>query len=170
MKEKSIVLTAYGHEKTIDKISISLLCSSSYGFGKMNSAESFCKLINSLELKNERWIYARTIEENKQYSLNSFFPSEKFEDIIPLLDDRSLQKVLRELDSMNLAKALKGAKNTIQEAVFKNMSKRAVTMLKEDMEYMGPVRKTDCENAQEKFLAIIFHLEHTGEIVIRRDI
>jgi len=169
-KEKSLVVIAYGHEKTIDKISISLLDSSSYRHGKLNSVESFCKLINSLELKNEKWIYARTIEENNQYPLKSFFPSTKFEEVIPLLNDRSIQKVLREIDSKDLALALKGAKYTIQEAVFKNMSQRAATMLKEDMEYMGPVRKIDHEDAKEKILNIIFHLEDTGEIVIRRDI
>jgi len=160
-KEKNIiVVTAYGHEKTIDKISISLFD---------DSANSFCKSINALELKNDAWVYARIIEENTQYSIKSFFPSAKFEDVIPLLDDRSIQYILREVDSMNLSYALKGAKDTIQEAVFKNMSQRAVTMLKEDMEYMGPVREADCEDAQEKILSIIFHLEDTGEIVIRRE-
>ena len=118
-------------------------------------------MINSLELKDERWIYARTIEENNQYSLKSFFPTAKFEDVIPLLDNRSIQNVLREVDLKDLALALKGTKDTIQEAVFKNMSHRAATMLKENMEYMGPVRKTDCEDTKEKILNIIFHFEDT---------
>ena len=168
-KSKNIVFTAYGHGKTIDKISVSLFEGSvNYGFGESSSVQSFCKSINSLELRGDAWIYVRTVEENHQYSLDSFFPSAKFKDIIPLMDDRSLQRVLREVDHQVLAKALKNVKNTILEAVFNNMSQRAVTVLKEDMEYMGPVREKDCEDAQEEILSIILHLEGTGEIVIRR--
>ena len=168
--EKSIVVITYGHEKTIDKISISL--SDSYGsrYGKFNPEESFCKLINSLELKEDAWIYARTIEENNQYSLKSFFPSAKFNDVFFLLDNRSLQKVLREVDSLHLALALKNTKDSIKEAVFENMSHRAVAMLKDDLENIENVEETDCVGAQEKIMTIIFHLEDIGEIVIRRDI
>ena len=165
-----IVVTAYGHEKTVDKMSVSLFEESPrYRFGKLNSVESYCKSINSLELKGDAWIFARIIEENEQYSINSFLPSVKFIDMIPLLDNRSIQMVLREVDSSILSVALKDVEDTIRENIFKNMSHRAITMLKEDMENMGPVSKTDCENAQEKILTIILHLEDTGEIVLRRN-
>jgi flagellar motor switch protein FliG len=90
-----------------------------------------------------------------------------FEDIV-LLDDRSIQKVMREVDSQELAKALKSVDTEVQDKIFRNMSKRAAGMLKEDMEYMGPVRLKDVEESQQKIVSIIRHLEDTGEIVIAR--
>jgi flagellar motor switch protein FliG len=90
-----------------------------------------------------------------------------FEDIV-LLNDRSVQRAMREVDSQDLAIALKSVNAKVQEKFFKNMSKRAAAMLKEDMEYMGPVRLTDVEVCQQKIVSIIRHLEDTGEIVITR--
>jgi flagellar motor switch protein FliG len=90
-----------------------------------------------------------------------------FEDIV-MLDDRAIQKVMREVDSQELAKALKSVDSEVQDKIFKNMSKRAASMLKEDMEYMGPVRLKDVEESQQKIVSIIRHLEDTGEIVVAR--
>ncbi|NLJ80019.1 MAG: flagellar motor switch protein FliG [Firmicutes bacterium] len=90
-----------------------------------------------------------------------------FEDIITL-DDRSIQKVLREVDSKDLALALKTASEEVASRIYKNMSKRAEEMLKEDIEYMGPVRLRDIEETQLKIVAAIRRLEETGEIVIAR--
>jgi flagellar motor switch protein FliG len=90
-----------------------------------------------------------------------------FEDIV-MLDDRAIQKVMREVDSQELAKALKSVDSEVQDKIFKNMSKRAANMLKEDMEYMGPVRLKDVEESQQKIVSIIRHLEDTGEIVVAR--
>jgi len=90
-----------------------------------------------------------------------------FEDIV-MLDDRSIQKVMREVDSTELAKALKSVDTEVQDKIFRNMSKRAASMLKEDMEFMGPVRLKDVEEAQQKIVSIIRHLEDTGEIVVAR--
>jgi flagellar motor switch protein FliG len=75
---------------------------------------------------------------------------------------------MREVDSQELAKALKSVDSQVQDKIFKNMSKRAASMLKEDMEYMGPVRLKDVEEAQQKIVSIIRHLEDTGEIVVAR--
>jgi flagellar motor switch protein FliG len=91
-----------------------------------------------------------------------------FEDII-ILDDRAIQKVMREVDSVELAKSLKGVDVEVQNKIFSNMSKRAADMLREDMEYMGPVRLKDVEESQQKIVSIIRHLEDQGEIIISRD-
>jgi len=90
-----------------------------------------------------------------------------FENIV-MLGDRAIQKVMRETDAHDLAKALKTASPEVQDKIFRNMSRRAADMLKEDMEYMGPVRLKDVEEAQQKITAIIRHLEETGEIVVAR--
>jgi flagellar motor switch protein FliG len=90
-----------------------------------------------------------------------------FEDIL-LLDDRAIQRVLRDVDNNDLAIALKGSNEEVQEAIFKNLSKRLAAMIKEDMEFMGPVRMKDVEEAQQKIVNIIRKLEDSGEIVISR--
>ena len=90
-----------------------------------------------------------------------------FEDIL-LLDDRAIQRVLRDVDNNDLAVALKGANEEVQNVIFKNLSKRLVAMIREDMEFMGPVRMKDVEEAQQKIVGIIRKLEDSAEIVISR--
>ena len=90
-----------------------------------------------------------------------------FEDIL-LLDDRAIQRVLRDVDNGDLATALKGSNEEVQNAIFNNLSKRLGVMIKEDMEFMGPVRMKDVEEAQQKIVNIIRKLEDSGEIVISR--
>ncbi len=90
-----------------------------------------------------------------------------FEDIL-LLDDRAIQRVLRDVDNGDLAIAMKGSNEEVQNAIFNNMSKRLSAMIKEDMEFMGPVRMKDVEEAQQKIVNIIRKLEDSAEIVISR--
>ncbi|MBR1405130.1 MAG: hypothetical protein IJ558_13270 [Treponema sp.] len=90
-----------------------------------------------------------------------------FEDIV-MLSDRAIQKVLRETDYQRLALALKDTDDEVKEKIFRNMSKNAAKMLQEDIEYMGPVRLKDAEEAQSKIVATIRRLEDSGEIVISR--
>ena len=90
-----------------------------------------------------------------------------FEDIL-LLDDRAIQRVLRDVDNNDLAVSLKGSNEEVQNAIFNNMSKRLATMIKEDMDFMGPVRMKDVEEAQQKIVNTIRKLEDSGEIVISR--
>ncbi len=90
-----------------------------------------------------------------------------FEDIL-LLDDRAIQRVLHDVDNNDLALALKGSNEQVQTAIFNNLSKRLAAMIKEDMEFMGPVRMKDVEEAQQKIVNIIRKLEDSAEIVISR--
>ena len=90
-----------------------------------------------------------------------------FEDIL-LLDNRSIQTVLREVDNNELSVALKNANEEVQKAIFDNLSSRLAAMIKEDMEFMGPVKLKDVEEAQQKIVNIIRKLEDSGEIVISR--
>ena len=90
-----------------------------------------------------------------------------FEDVL-LLDDRAIQRVLRDVDNNDLEIALKGANEQVQTAIFNNLSKRLATMIKEDMDFMGPVRMKDVEEAQQKIVNIIRKLEDAGEIIISR--
>lgn len=90
-----------------------------------------------------------------------------FEDILQL-DNRSIQRFLREVDNSQLAIALKGATEEVQNVIYNNMSKRLTEMIKEDIEFMGPVRLKDVEEAQQKIVNVIRKLEDAGEIIISR--
>lgn len=90
-----------------------------------------------------------------------------FEDIMSL-DDKSIQRVLRDVENNELAIALKASNENVQDCIFRNLSKRLAVMIKEDMEFMGPVRMKDVEEAQQKIVNIIRKLEDSGEIVVSR--
>lgn len=90
-----------------------------------------------------------------------------FEDIITL-DDVSIQRILRETEAKELALALKGCSDEVANAIFRNQSKRAAAALKEDMEFLGPVRLMDVEKAQQRVVGIIRRLDEAGEIVMSR--
>ena len=90
-----------------------------------------------------------------------------FEDIVTL-DSRAIQRVIREVDNGDLMLALKVSSDEVKEVVFKNMSKRMAETFKEEMEYMGPVRLRDVEEAQSRIVAVVRRLEDAGEIVIAR--
>ena len=91
----------------------------------------------------------------------------RFEDIV-LLDDRSIQKVLREVDTGELAKALKGADSEVCDKIYSNMSKRAATMLKEEIECLGHIGIEKINEAKRKIVSVIRRLEEGGDIVIVR--
>lgn len=90
-----------------------------------------------------------------------------FEDLV-YLDDRSIQRVLREVETKDLAMSLKGVDETVSEKILKNMSERAAAMLQEDMDFMGPVRARDVQEKQSFIVGIIRALEAGGEITVSR--
>jgi flagellar motor switch protein FliG len=89
-------------------------------------------------------------------------------DNLTQLDDHSLQRVLREVDSRDLSMALRVAGEHLRERVYRNLSTRAATMLREDMEVAGPVRVRQVEEAQQRVATIVRQLEEAGDIVIQR--
>ncbi|MBR1721880.1 MAG: hypothetical protein IJ727_05270 [Treponema sp.] len=108
---------------------------------------------------------ASLFAQNPLLSLNLEYYLQSME-LLTQIDDRSLQKWLREVSSEELAKALKGSSEEVRDKVFRNMSHRAAAMLQEDMEYMGPIRKRDILESQKKMIEILKQLEERGEIVI----
>ena len=88
-----------------------------------------------------------------------------FEDIM-LVNDKGIQSVLKEVDNDELALALKTASDDLKNKIFGNMSERAAQLIKEDMEYMGPVRLSDVEGAQQKIVDVVRRLEDAGYIII----
>lgn len=90
-----------------------------------------------------------------------------FEDIL-LMDDRAIQRVLRDVENADLEVALKGSNEEVKAVILKNLSKRLASMIEEDIEFMGPVRMKDVEEAQQKIVGIIRRLEESAEIIISR--
>lgn len=88
-----------------------------------------------------------------------------FEDILKV-NDKGIQGVLKEVDNSELSLALKTASEELKAKIFKNMSERAAQLIKEDMQYMGPVRVSDVESAQQRVVDIVRRLEESGELVI----
>ena len=88
-----------------------------------------------------------------------------FEDVLKV-NDKGIQAVLKEVDNSELSLALKTASPELQSKIFRNMSERAAALIKEDMEYMGPVRVSDVEAAQQRIVDIVRRLEDAGEIII----
>lgn len=124
-------------------------------------------ILNQVDRTTEKNIVDSFERENPELAEKIKSSMFVFEDIITL-DDVSIQRVLREVESKDLALALKGSSEEVGNAIFRNQSKRAAATLKEDIEFLGPVRLVDVEKAQQKIVSIIRRLEDAGEIIISR--
>lgn len=140
----------------------------SQDFSKAGGVDALANILNRSDRATEKKIMETLESQDSELAERVRELMFVFEDIIKL-DDRSIQRILREVETKDLALALKGANNDVREKIFKNMSERASSMLKDDMEYMGPVRAREVQESQTKVVAIIRALETTGEIVLSRD-
>ena len=129
--------------------------------------DSIVEILNLVDRASEKSIIESLEDEDPDLAEEIKKKMFIFEDIV-MLSDRDIGKVLREVNTEDLSKALKQVDTEVQDKIFRNMSKRAGTMLREEMEYMGPIRIKDVEEAQQKIVSIIRHLEDKGEIVIAR--
>ena len=129
--------------------------------------ETAVSILNRVDRGTEKTIMEALEEESPELADEIKKRMFVFEDLV-MLDDRSIQRVLREIDMKDLALALKTASSEVSNLIYKNMSKRAVEMLKEDLGMMGPVRLRDVEEAQQKIVNVIRQLEDSGEIIVSR--
>ncbi|MGC8955534.1 MAG: flagellar motor switch protein FliG [Fervidobacterium sp.] len=129
--------------------------------------DTAAEIMNSLDRSTEKNIMERLTYESPELAEEIRRRMFVFEDILKI-DDRAVQLVLREVNMQDLAVALKGASEELKQKIMNNMSKRAQQLLKDEMEFMGPVRVKDVEEAQQKIINIIRRLEEAGEIVISR--
>jgi flagellar motor switch protein FliG len=163
MNNKTIVLTMYGTRKAVSDFTITLFDKTIYDGD--TTAEDYCSIINELELKDDNWVYASIVKENQRIKFAK--PGHTDFDILGALDNRAIQKVIREIGDLQVfGKALKSAGKEITCAVLRNVSKRAAKIIVEDMEYMGPVRLIDVTEARKQIVEAIRHLEKTGEITV----
>lgn len=129
--------------------------------------EAIVQILNGVDRSTERTILDSLEIQDPELAEEIKKRMFVFEDIVTL-DNRSIQRIIREVDNQDLQLALKVASEEVREAIFRNMSKRMAETFKEEMEYMGPVRLRDVEEAQTRIVATIRRLEEAGEIIIAR--
>ncbi len=139
----------------------------SQDFTNAGGVKAVVEVLNRVDRGTERTILESLEEHNPDLADEIKKLMFVFEDIV-ILDDRSIQRVLREIDSKELALALKGANEEVKSRIFKNMSERMGKMIRDELDYMGPVRVRDVEEVQQKIVASIRTLEERGEIVVSR--
>ncbi len=132
---------------------------------KLGGVKSVAEMLNLVDRSTEKNILGNLERENPELAVEIKNLMFVFEDLL-LLDDRSIQRVLKEIDTKELGVALKAANEDVVTKFFKNMSARAADMIKEDMEFMGPVRLKDVEETQQRIVDVVRRLEEDGEIVI----
>ena len=136
-------------------------------FTAAGGVQSIVDILNNVDRGTEKYIMETLEIEDTDLAEEIKKRMFVFEDVLTL-DNRSIQRFLREVDNSQLAIALKGSTEEVQKLIFGNMSKRLAEMIKEDIEFMGPVRLKDVEEAQQKIVTVIRKLEDAGEIVISR--
>lgn len=136
-------------------------------FTMVGGVEALAELLNRVDRTTERAIMETLEAENAELADAVKKLMFVFEDVI-LLDDRAIQQVLKEVDQKELAIVLKGASEEVKNKIFSNMSSRAAEIVKEDMEFMGPVRVKQVEEAQQRFVWVIRRLEESGDITVSR--
>ena len=136
-------------------------------YNVIGGVDQVVEILNSVDRGTEKHIMETLEIEEPELADEIRKKMFVFEDIL-LLDDRAIQRVLHDVDNNDLTLALKGSNEQVQNAIFNNLSKRLASMIKEDMEFMGPVRMKDVEEAQQKIVNIIRKLEDSAEIVISR--
>lgn len=137
----------------------------SQNFEKIGGVETVAEMLNLVDRTTEKGIMEGLEAEDPDLVEEIRRLMFVFEDI-NLVDDKGIQAVLKEVENDELAIAMKTASDELKDQIFKNMSERAATMIKEDMEYMGPVRMSDVESAQQRIVDIVRRLEDAGEIII----
>ncbi len=134
---------------------------------KFGGVSAAAEIINMVGSTTERSILEAVAAKDPKLATEIKNLMFVFEDII-YLDDRTIQKILRDIDQKDLALALKGANDDVQDKIFNNISERAASIIQEEMEYAGPVRLRDVENARQNILDVIRKLEELGEIQLTK--
>lgn len=133
----------------------------------IGGVNSLVDILNSVDRSTEKNILGVLEMEEPELAEDVKASLFIFEDIINL-DKGSIQRILREVENEDLVLALKGASEEVADIIYENMSKRASEMIKEDIRFMGPIRLSTVEEAQQKIVGIIRSLDDAGEIILER--
>lgn len=134
---------------------------------KVGGVQSVAEILNQVDRATEEEVLAEIEEESAQLAEDIRNLMFVFEDC-KMLDDRSMRELLKEISNEDLTMALKGASEELKGRFFKNMSERAASMIKEELDFMPPARLADVESAQQNIVKVVRNLENQGKIVISR--
>jgi len=163
-KKSKIVITTYGHERKIDRISVNIFDENYFGEVKNESAETYCASINSIELKSDAWIHAKIVSINIPYFQHNFIPF-NFSDLILKLDDIAIQCIIGEIDNKVLINAIKTENEDVKTKIYRNMSKNASETFKEDLKFKKAISITVVKEAQEKIISFVCYMIDCGVII-----
>ena len=138
----------------------------SQGFTFAGGIKEVAEILNRIERNTEKNIMASLEERDPELADEIGRLMFTFDDLV-YVEDTGIQKSLREIDTKDLALALKSANEEVREKVLKNMSERAREMIKEEIEFMGPVRMRQVEEAQQKIVSVVRRLEDSGDLIIQ---
>lgn len=136
-------------------------------FTRAGGVESVVDILNTVDRGTEKTILDTLEIQDPELAEEIKKRMFVFEDIVNM-DNRSIQRVIKEIENKDLALALKGSSEEVSRIIFQNMSKRMAEMLTEEIQFLGPVRLRDVEDAQQKIVSIIRKLEESGDIIISR--
>ncbi len=153
LKEIESTLEAHFQESAEGDLSVS------------GGAKTMAEILNLIESAAEKNILQSLEAENPDLAAEIKNMMFVFDDLI-LLDDRSIQRLLKEVETKDLSIALKAASEEVKTKVYSNVSERVAVMIKEEMEFMGPMRLSDVEAAQQRVVEAVRRLEEDGQIVI----
>jgi len=153
LKEIESTLEAHFQESAEGDLSVS------------GGAKTMAEILNLIESAAEKNILQSLEAENPDLAAEIKNMMFVFDDLI-LLDDRSIQRLLKEVETKDLSIALKAASEEVKTKVYSNVSERVAVMIKEEMEFMGPMRLSDVETAQQRIVEAVRKLEEDGQIVI----
>ncbi len=137
----------------------------SQGFTFAGGVKDVAEILNRVDRNAEKTIMADLQEKDPELADEIARLMFTFEDIV-YVDDAGIQKTLREIETKDLALALKSSNDEVREKIFKNMSERAREMIREEIEFMGPTRLKNVEEAQQKIVSVVRRLEETGELIV----
>ena len=134
-------------------------------FSQAGGAHTVAEILNLADRATERKILDNLVQKDPELATEVKNLMFVFDDLM-LLDDKSLQRVMKEVDVKDLSMALKGTSEELQAKCFNNVSERVATLIQEEMDFMGPVRLRDVEEVQQRIVDVVRSLEEDGEIVI----
>lgn len=137
----------------------------SYSLEEYGGVKAVSELFNRMDRRASRNVLEQIESRDPELAASIRDLMFVFEDIL-LIDDQGVMEILKRVDKKSLALALKGSNDELKTKFFRNMSQRAAEMLKEEMEYLGPIRVKEVEKAQHEIVEIVRNLEEEGVIVI----
>lgn len=151
--------------KEIEQTLTSHFDQSSAGMSASGGAKAIAEILNLIDTTAEKNILQSLEADDPDLAAEVKNMMFVFDDLI-LLDDRSIQRLLKEVETKDLAIALKAASDEVKQKIFVNVSERVAVMIREEMEFMGPTRLSDVEAAQGRIVESVRRLEEEGQIII----